>query len=105
MVKLTNAAGQCQWIMGTTGMEYFGAAKKMTGKKRYCKTVKNAIEGFALQSLKTAILCGYDTLLSVESNDRKDIIVNIKLPVSISDAVNKVIDTHTHYAPNGYCLF
>ena len=46
MVKLTNAVGQCQWIMGTTGMEYFGAAKKMTGKKRYCKTVKNAIEGW-----------------------------------------------------------
>ena len=91
MIKLKNAEGKCQFIWGTTGLNYKHEAMKATGKTKMCKTVKNTIAAMAMQALETALLCGYDQLYSVDDANRMDKVVNVQLPACISDAKSIIL--------------
>jgi hypothetical protein len=118
MIKLKNKYGDVVWIDGATACCYDNKAKKITGKKRTCKTVEECKKGLALQSLITALECGFTKLHSIEScispvtgsivrmSHRIDKITDAQLPPCIYDAVQVIAklteDEHCTFINNNY---
>ena len=93
MVKLMNDSGGCAWVYGTKSIAYKQKAMAVSGLKRMCPRLQVIMGAMALQALESTLLAGYNILYSVENGqdvNRQDVIINIKLPACISEAINTV---------------
>lgn len=94
MVKIIDTTNNyCHWINGTMSPAYHNLAKTVTGKKRYCKTIRQVSQACAITALETVLssTSGHAMLYQVCDNSH-DITVNIDLPVCVADARQTVIN-------------
>ena len=101
MIKLMDASGKCAWIYGTKSISYKNKAMAISGIKKNGQELQNIIKAMAMQALESTILAGYNILYSIENGhdvNRQDVIVNIKLPACISDAIKVILATQKTYS-------
>lgn len=93
IIKLTNDQGRVVWLAGDKACATLNAAKLATGKSRDCKTVRRAAKVIVTAKIKTAIECGYCTLIEIEDDSRMGAAVNIPLEAEGADTIKALHNT------------
>lgn len=90
MITLKGKDGQGCVVHGTRALQYLPQARRSSGKTRLCRTTRQLMHAQAHAALDTALICGYTVLHTVEDANRRDVVVDIQLPLQISEAVKEI---------------
>ena len=92
MIKIIRRSdGWCSYVHGTTALAYKFQAKKSHGKIRWCKTVAKSAQAQAYAALRAVLAAGdMHILYSVEDDSRREVVLELELPVAHEDAIKKI---------------
>ena len=84
---INNDTGACYWHYGANIHQTAKEAQLATGRKRNCPASRRAALVISDIKLRTALICGYNRVVEVETTDRRAQAVDIQLPSNIEQAI------------------